>query len=149
MGAIQTKKSTRANPFRPAPEQPLRVHHDNVTFGCFLIKHFARGRARADDLRSHGRQDLRQRLRAPAGHGFPKPTMGGANRVAAGRLFGAIEIPAAIAPAITALHEPRARASMARGVLMLKNLIAISGVRSAGRAMALTVLAAAALTVSG
>jgi hypothetical protein len=38
---------------------------------------------------------------------------------------------------------------MARGVLMLKNLIAISGVRSAGRAMALTVLAAAALTVSG
>lgn len=28
MVAIQTKKSTRANPFRPAPEQPLRVHHD-------------------------------------------------------------------------------------------------------------------------
>jgi hypothetical protein len=28
MVAIQTKKSTRANPFRPAPEQPLRVHQD-------------------------------------------------------------------------------------------------------------------------
>jgi hypothetical protein len=73
-------------------------------------------------------------------------------RLTSGQSFGAIHAPAVIAEAIPqTLHEPRARASMARGVSMTKSLIAtsISGPASTRFAAGLALLAAMALIVSG